>query len=159
MSQLADDPPPRVGFVTLVAGSCLRMHEDAKRANQPMLPVMRGDDRDALYLLLVVSDESGMSFKCVDMIPAMKSGSINQQSDVPMLLMSESTCGPIWRKSSAFNLFGNVILNTLAEMISVLIMEHLLRGHVGFRAPVLGRVLRRSLVHRTIVGPSRRRAR
>ena len=82
---LADDPLPRFGFVTLLVGSCLRMDEDSERANQPTLPVMRGDDREALYFLLVISDEPGMSFKGLDIVPATESGSINQQSDFPML--------------------------------------------------------------------------
>src|SRR5271165_6496658 len=45
--------------------------------------------------------------------------------------MRESTCGATWRKSSAFNFSGAMILNALAEIISVLIMQKLLRGHVG----------------------------
>jgi hypothetical protein len=84
-SLLADDPLQRFALVTLVVGSCLRMYEDSKRANQPMLPVMRGDDRYALDLLLVVFDEPGMGFKSPNILPAMESGRINQQSDLPML--------------------------------------------------------------------------
>ena len=104
------------------------MHEDSKRANQPMLPVMRGDDRDALYLLLVVSYESGMSFKRLDIVPSAKFGSINQQSDLPLLTDQQSTCGPIWRKSSVYNLSGKAILNALGEMISVVIMQNSFYG-------------------------------
>ena len=42
-----------------------------------MLPVMRGDDCDALYLLLVVFYEAGMFFKGGDILPAVETGSID----------------------------------------------------------------------------------
>jgi transposase len=43
--------------------------------------------------------------------------------------MRESICGAIWRKSSAFNFSGAVIFKALAEIVSVLIMRNLCRGH------------------------------
>ncbi len=57
---LSDDPAKRLACVALIVGACLRMDENSDCANQPMLPVMRGDDCDALYLLLVVFYEAGM---------------------------------------------------------------------------------------------------
>jgi hypothetical protein len=43
-----------------------------------MLPVVRGDDCDALYLLLAVFYEPGMIFKSRNILLAVESGSINQ---------------------------------------------------------------------------------
>jgi hypothetical protein len=48
-------------------------------------PPLRGDDCDALYLLLVVFYEPGMIYKSRNILPAVESGSINQQPDFPML--------------------------------------------------------------------------
>jgi len=87
-----------------------------------MLPVARDDDCDAIYLLLVAFYESSMIFKGRDILPAVEPGSINQQPDFPYRLIIESTCGAIWRKSSTFNFSGAKILNTLPEIMSVLIM-------------------------------------
>jgi hypothetical protein len=84
-SPFADDPLQRFAFVTLIVGSRIRMHEDSNGGNQPMLPVMRGDDRNALDLLLVISYEAGVSFKRANILPAMEAGGINQQSDLPIL--------------------------------------------------------------------------
>jgi hypothetical protein len=42
------------------------MDEDPDSANQPMLPLMRGDDRDALYLLLVVFTKPAWSASRVE---------------------------------------------------------------------------------------------
>ena len=50
-----------------------------------MLPVVRDDDCDAIYLLLVTFYESSMIFEGRDILPAVEPGSINQQSDFPML--------------------------------------------------------------------------
>ena len=61
------------------------MEEHSDRANQPMLPIVRGDDCDALYLVLVVFYKPSMIFKSCDILPAVESGSINQQSDFPTL--------------------------------------------------------------------------
>jgi hypothetical protein len=47
---LSDDPLQGIVFVALIVGSYLWMKEHSDRANQPMLPVVRGDDRNALYL-------------------------------------------------------------------------------------------------------------
>ena len=96
MTRLFDDPLECLACVALIVGACLRMHEDSDRANQPMLPFVRGDDRDALDLLLVVFYEAGMIFKSRDILPAVESGSIDQQSDLPCWLMRESICGAIW---------------------------------------------------------------
>jgi len=49
---------------------------------------MRGDDRDALYLLLMVFYEAGVFFKSRDILPAVETGSIDQQSDFAMLIAS-----------------------------------------------------------------------
>ena len=61
------------------------MHEDSERANQPMLPLVRGDHGDTFHLLLVVFDEPGMLFKSRYILPAVEPGSIDQQPDLPML--------------------------------------------------------------------------
>jgi len=58
-----DDPPQRFAFAAFVVGPYLRMHEHSDRANQPMLPVVRDDDCDAIYLLLVTFYEPSMVFK------------------------------------------------------------------------------------------------
>jgi 2-keto-3-deoxy-6-phosphogluconate aldolase len=54
------------------------MQENSDCANQPILPVVRGDDSDALYPLLMALYESGMIFKSCDTLPAGEFGSINQ---------------------------------------------------------------------------------
>jgi hypothetical protein len=82
---LSDDPLQCLAFVTLVIGLHLRMQKHSDRAKQPMLPVVRGDDRDALYLLLVVFYESGVIFESRNIFPTVESGSIDQQPDLPML--------------------------------------------------------------------------
>jgi len=61
------------------------MQEHSDRSNHPMLPVVRGDDCVALYLLMVVFYEASMIFKSRDILPAVETGSINQQSDFPVL--------------------------------------------------------------------------
>ena len=62
---------------------CPRDYSD--RANQPMLPVVRHDDCDALHFLVVSSYEPNMILKSRNILPAVEPGSINQQSDFPML--------------------------------------------------------------------------
>jgi hypothetical protein len=83
---------------------------------------VRGDHGDAFHLLLVVFDEPGMLFKSRYILPAVEPEGIDQQPDLPMLANERIDLRAIWRKSSAFNLSGAVILNALAEIISVLIM-------------------------------------
>jgi hypothetical protein len=61
------------------------MQEYSDGANQPMLPVVPGDDCDALYLLLVAFYEPGMLFESRNIFPAVELGSIIQQSDLPVL--------------------------------------------------------------------------
>jgi hypothetical protein len=90
------------------------MQEHSDRANHPMLPVVRRDDGDALYLLMVVFYEPGMIFEGRNILPAVESGSINQQSDFPVLTDEIIGLRRNWRKSSAFNFSGAVILNALA---------------------------------------------
>src|ERR1035438_4987867 len=83
--RLSAQPLQRLALVALVVGFHLRMNEHSDRANQPMLPFVTGDDGDALYLLLVGFDEPGMFFESRDILPAIESGSINQQSDFTVL--------------------------------------------------------------------------
>ena len=71
--RLSDDPLQGIVFVALIVGSYLWMKEHSDRANQPMLPVVRGDDCDALYFLLVIFYEPGMMFKRIDILPTMES--------------------------------------------------------------------------------------
>jgi hypothetical protein len=82
---LSDDPLQRLAFMARIVGFHLRMQEYSEGADKPMLPIVRGDDCDALYFLLVVFYESSMIFKSRDILPSVESGSINQQSDLPML--------------------------------------------------------------------------
>ena len=42
--RLSDDPFQRLALVALIVGSYLRVQENSDRANQPMLPVVPGDD-------------------------------------------------------------------------------------------------------------------
>jgi hypothetical protein len=49
--------------MTLIVGPYLWVQENSHRSNQPMLPVVRDDDCDAIYLLLVTFYESSMIFK------------------------------------------------------------------------------------------------
>ena len=70
--RLSNDPFQRLAFVTLIVGSYLRVQENSDCANQPMLPVARDDDCDAIYLLLVVFYESSVIFKGLDIFPAVK---------------------------------------------------------------------------------------
>ena len=82
--RISDDPFQRLALVALIVGSYLRVQENSDRANQPMLPVVPGDDCDALYLLLVIFYESSMIFKGGDILPAVEPGTINQQPDFPI---------------------------------------------------------------------------
>ena len=75
--RLSDDPFQRLALVALIEGSYLRMQENSDRADQPMLPVVRDNDCDAIYLLLVVFHESSMIFKGRDILPAIEPGGIN----------------------------------------------------------------------------------
>ena len=61
------------------------MQKYSERANYPLLPIVPGDDCDALYFLLVVFYESGMFFKGGNILPTVELGSINQQSYFSML--------------------------------------------------------------------------
>src|SRR5664279_2790437 len=83
--RLSNDPLQRLCFVALIIGSYLRMQEHSDRANHPMLPVVCSDDGDAFYFLVVVLYEPGMIFESRNILPAIKSGSINQQSDFSVL--------------------------------------------------------------------------
>ena len=62
------------------------MQKNSDRANQPALPVMRGDNCDALNFLVVAFYELSMIFKSPNILPAVEFRSINQQSDFPMLI-------------------------------------------------------------------------
>jgi hypothetical protein len=64
-------------IVALVEGSYLRMQKHSDRTDQPMLPVVRDNDCDALYLLLVALYEPSMIFKRCNILPAVESGGIN----------------------------------------------------------------------------------
>ena len=79
-SALSDDPFQRLALVVPIVGSYLRVQEKSDRANQPVLPVVPGDDCDALYLLLVIFHESSMIFKGRDILPAVEPGRINLRS-------------------------------------------------------------------------------
>src|ERR1035441_7229075 len=50
-----------------------------------MLPVVRDDDGDAIYLLLVTFYESSMIFEGRDILPAVEPGGINQQHNLAVL--------------------------------------------------------------------------
>jgi len=82
---LSYDPFQRLAFMAPIEGSHLRMNKHSDRANQPMVPLVPDNDGDTLYLLLVVSDEPCVIFKSLNVLPAVESGSINQQSDFPVL--------------------------------------------------------------------------
>ena len=71
--------------MTLVVGSYLWVQKHSDRANQPVLPVVRDDDCDAIYLLLVAFYESGMIFEGRYILPAVEPGSINQQPNLAIL--------------------------------------------------------------------------
>jgi len=108
----------RLALVALIVGSCLRVQENSDRANRPMLLVVPGDDCDALYLLLVIFHESSMIFKGRDILPAVEPGSINQRIDLRRNLA----------KVVSLHFAGAMILNTLPEIMSVLIMRNLLQS-------------------------------
>jgi hypothetical protein len=80
----SNDPLQCFAFVALVIGSYLGVQKHPDRTNQPMLPVVRDDDCNAIHLPLVVFDEPSMIFKGRNILPAVKSGSINQQSNLPI---------------------------------------------------------------------------
>jgi len=46
------------------------MQENSDCSNQPILPIMPGDDCDALHLLLMALYESGVIFKSCNILPA-----------------------------------------------------------------------------------------
>ena len=71
--------------MALVVGSNLRMHEYSDGADQPMLPIMRDNDRDALNPALVIFDKPGMIFKGRDVFLTVELRSINQQANFAKL--------------------------------------------------------------------------
>src|ERR1017187_10333028 len=71
--------------MALIVGPYLRVQEHSDCTNHPMLPVVSGDDRDALDLLMVASYEPGVGCESRDILPAAESGTIDQQSDFPVL--------------------------------------------------------------------------
>ena len=74
---LSKDPLQCFVFIALIVSSYFWMQEHSDRANQPMLPVVRDDDGDALYLLLVAFHKPSMIFKGRDILPAAEAGGIN----------------------------------------------------------------------------------
>ena len=104
------------------------MQKDFDRTNQPMLPFMPGDDRDALDLLLMIFYELGMIFKSCDILPSFAPGSVDQQSDLAILPDDRIDLRRDLGKSSAFNFSGAMIFNALAEITSAFITQILLYG-------------------------------
>src|SRR5208282_3058348 len=82
---LFQHPLQRFALVALVVGSYLRVHEHPDYANQPTLPVVCDDDCGAFYFLLVIFYEPSMISKGCNILPAVESRSVNQQSDFPVL--------------------------------------------------------------------------
>ena len=82
---LSDNPLKRLALAALFVCSYFRMHKHSDCADQPMLPLVRDDDGDAFHLLLVALYESSMILKSRDILPAGEYGSVNQQSNLPML--------------------------------------------------------------------------
>jgi hypothetical protein len=83
---LPDDSSQRLAFVALIVGPHLRMQEHSDRTNQPMLPVMSSDDRYTLDSPMVVLYKPSMTFESRNILPAFEPTSIDQQSDLSMLL-------------------------------------------------------------------------
>jgi hypothetical protein len=83
--RLPDDPLQRLVLMALIVGSYLGVQKNSDRANQPMLPIVPGDDRDALHLLLMIFYELGMIFESRNILPAFESGSVNEQPDFSIL--------------------------------------------------------------------------
>ena len=83
--RLSEDPFQRLAFVALIEGFYVRMNEHSDCANQPMVPFVSDNDGHAFYLLLVIYYESCVIFKSLNVLPAVKLGSINQQSDFSLL--------------------------------------------------------------------------
>jgi len=86
-----------------------------------MLPVVRDDDCDAIYLLLVTFYESSMIFEGRDILPAVEPGGINQQPDLAVPADDRIDLRRNLAKIVGLNLSGTKILNTLREIMSVLI--------------------------------------
>jgi len=105
------------------------MNKNSDRANQPMLPIVRDNDSDALQ-----SSDDGffMNLACVsnvsNIFPAAESGGINQQSDLPVLANQRIDLRRNFADVFIFQILRIVIFNALAEMISVLINQASLRG-------------------------------
>ena len=84
-----------------------------------MLPVVRDDDCDAIYLLLVAFYESSMIFEGRDILPAVEPGGINQQPNLAVLTDNRIALRRNLAKVVGLNFIR--LLNTLPEIMSVLI--------------------------------------
>ena len=82
---ISNNPLKRLALAVLFVCSYLRMHKHSDCADQPMLPLVRDDNGDALHLLLVALYESSMVLKSRDILPTCEFGSVNQQSNLPLL--------------------------------------------------------------------------
>ena len=82
---LSDNPLKRLALAALFVCSYFRMHKHSDCADQPMLPFVRDDHGDAFHLLLVALYESSMILESRDILPTGEFGSVNQQSNLPML--------------------------------------------------------------------------
>ena len=103
------------------------MQKNSNRGNQPMLPIVLGDDRDALHFLLMSFYELGMIFKGGDILPALQSRSIDQQSDFAISADDGIDLRRNFRKIVNLQFSGAMIFNALAEITSIFIMHTLLQ--------------------------------
>jgi hypothetical protein len=62
-----------------------RVQAGRDAGGDPVLPVMRHDDRDSLDLFVVRFDETDVPFESDDILPASKSSSVDQQPDPAVL--------------------------------------------------------------------------
>src|ERR1039458_10007892 len=67
-SLLSNNPLKCLALAALFVCSYFRMHKHSDCADQPMLPLVRDDDGDALHLLLVALYESSMILKSRDIL-------------------------------------------------------------------------------------------
>jgi hypothetical protein len=70
------------------------MQKHSDHANRPTLPIVCGYDGYALDLPLVGSYESDLGRESRDILPAAKSGSIDEQPDLAMLIDERVNLGP-----------------------------------------------------------------
>ena len=120
---LTEEPAQRFAFLDFVECSHRGMQEHSHRANQPVLPFVPSDDRDAFHLLLVILHERRVRLESSDVLPALQTRPIDQKSD--FAVPADDRTPPRARVGGNRRLFsrsGATIFRASGAMTSVLII-------------------------------------